>query len=118
MKTETIVEKIERLERSLEEAHGEIKLLKGGFTIDKWNDKMSSLKTISEWRMGNGDLIGIPNGFANDDMFIKLGKLQKKIKNIAFFQHCYGGFPGLSIQCKEGYGLDDLWNIVKNIDTL
>jgi hypothetical protein len=63
-------------------------------------------------------LLLCPKKFANAYMFINLGKLQAKVRNIGFFQHGWDGFAGLSFCLRSEITLKGLEEALSNIDEL
>jgi hypothetical protein len=85
------------------------------FTIEKWNNKMANLGLPDDWKLINDAIV--QDQMANDEMFIKLGKLQSLLLGIAFFAIGWDG-NNLHLESHYGYNLDDIWEAVKDIKEL
>ncbi len=98
-------------------------------TVNKKNDEsyyleeikteLERLGTFSEaWKKKDAYVIYYDGGFANDEMFIRLGGVQKALLGIAYFQQGYGDITGLSLCLYADKTWKDVLDALREIESI
>jgi len=88
--------------------------------IDQVSKEFKRLKIlISEyWEMTENNVIYYDGSFASANVLIKLGGLQKAIKDLAFFQQGWSDITGISLCLCAGHKWEEVIDRMQEIESI